>query len=134
MFRKETKDSIQQICSLIEKIDSKIKTMEVSIKNLGVKLCQKAENNFQGAAWISQNKTSLKNMSISWQREVANENEEVFKFEAGKSQIITTEPGYYKIDSCISGCEKPPEIYLNSQPAIKFVQQQIGKYLCYTVS
>lgn len=58
---------------------------------------------FESASWISTS-NQLKNTFVSWTDEHSNHNPNLYKFEAHKSQIIVTEPGFYRVEGLVFGC------------------------------
>lgn len=53
-------------------------------------------------------------MAICWSSELSNDDDNLYRFEAKKSQIMICDSGYYKIEFVIIGCEKPPTLFINS--------------------
>ena len=80
--------------------------------------------------WISQepnNKVTNKNLSICWEKQIMNTDENMIKFEPTKSQILLVYPGFYMIECYVYGCDCAPILMVNSEHIVcKLESRQNG--------
>lgn len=108
------KDSIEQLCLLVQSINQIKEPKKLPKKE------------FTTAVWKAETQYNINNMAICWSSELSNDDDHLYCFEAKKSQIMVVDPGYYKIEFIIYGCEKPPSLLINSEAKYK-IQQKLNK-------